>query len=134
VQRTTSEIEEFMAWAYGVPAALFEAIGQSIAKELMAIFRDAHELSTVLKRDILSVQMSVILASRREREFPFNPHDAESVWPEMGVKPRDKVLGNYSLGLVKRTKTGEMTFTTLPKVFTAALIRQVEKNEKACTK
>jgi hypothetical protein len=45
----------------------------------------------------------------------------------MGVKPGDDILGDYSLGLNKRTKTGETTFSTLPKVFTTALIREVVK-------
>jgi hypothetical protein len=69
--------------------------------------------------------MSVMLASGYEGGF--NPHDADSVWPEMGVKAGDNVLGDYSFGLVKRMKTGESILSTLPKVFTAALIREVEK-------
>jgi hypothetical protein len=103
----------------------FESIEQNVSKELSSLFRDAHELSVVLKRDILSVRMSVVLASGQECRF--NPQEADSIWPEMGVKPGDDILGDYSLGLNKRTKTGETTFSTLPKVFTTALIREVVK-------
>jgi hypothetical protein len=125
VQRTAEEIIRITSGAYGVPAMVFESIKQNVVKELILLFRDAHELSVVLKRDILSVRMSVVLASRQESGF--NPQKAESIWPEMGAKPGDHILGDYSLGLDKCTKTGEIAFSTLPKVFTTALIREVDK-------
>jgi len=91
----------------------------------MTVFRDAHELSLVIKRDILSVRMSVSLYDRVGR--PFHPQKGECVWPEMGVQPNDVVIGHYGLGLQGRTEVGEVSFLTLPRVTTTALLRQVEK-------
>jgi len=114
VTNATQEIIYCLAWAYCVPMTQFQPLSASIQKELTAIYRDAHELSVVIKRDILSVRISVTGSS--EPSAGFDPRMTESVWPEMGAKQGDDVLGDYSLGLMKRTETGEISFPTRPKV------------------
>lgn len=93
-----------------------------------AIVRDAHHLSLVVKRDILSVRMSVTLGGRLGR--PFDPQAEESVWPEMGAKAGDPVIGHYSLGLQKCTANGEIIPLVRPRVITSALLREID-SEKA---
>jgi hypothetical protein len=87
------------------------------------IFRDAHELSVVTKRDILSTRISVAVAPISLGGF--DPRYAETAWSGMDAKAGDDLLGFYSLGLIKRTQAGPMSYLKLPKVSTTALIRYV---------
>jgi len=114
-----------IAWAYGLPDARIQPIFAYLHKELTVIFRDAHELSLVVKRDILSVRMSV--AVYKQLDCAFDPHAGECVWPEMRAKPGDIVIGHYGLGLEKRAEAGEVSYLTMPRVTTTALLREVEK-------
>lgn len=124
VARTLKEIVFYIAWAYCVPTTQLEGLNTSIGKELTAIYHDAHELSVITKRDILSARMSVMrYANIGDR---FNPRVVDSVWPDMGVKQGDEVLGDYSLGLMKRTEAGEVSCLTRPKVITVALLRYMD--------
>ena len=124
VTNATEEIIYCLAWAHCVPMTIFRPLSRSIQKELTAIYHDAHKLSIIIKWDILSVRMSVTGSS--DPSTGFDPRVMESVWPEMGTKQGDDLLGYYSLGLVKRTAAGEVSFLTRPKVITAALLRQVD--------
>jgi hypothetical protein len=99
-----------------------DAIKQRIVKDLTVIFRDAHELSVVTKRDILSTRISVAITPSLGG---FDPRYAETAWSGMDAEAGDDVLGHYSLGLVKRTQVGAISYLKLPKVSTTALIRHV---------
>jgi hypothetical protein len=123
VNTITRHIVSRIAWAYGLPTTSMQPVASSLLKELSVIFRDAHELSVVIKRDILSVRMSVTICKRLGHAF--DPGEGECVWPEMGVKPGDIVVGYYGLGLEKRTGTGEVSYLTIPRVTTTALLREV---------
>lgn len=124
VTNAMEELIYYISWAYCIPKALLlERLGPSIKNELTAIYHDAHELSVITKRDILSVRMSITCSPNNDGAF--NPDVADSIWPEMGAKRGDDVLGDYSLALMKRTEAGEVSWLTRPKVITAALLRQV---------
>lgn len=126
VKTATQYIVARIAWAYGLPATTMQPVAPSLLKELTVIFRDAHELSIVIKRDILSVRMSITVYKHLDQAF--EPAEGECVWSEMGVKPDDIVIGYYGLGLEKRTETGEVFCLTMPRVITAALLRQVDSH------
>jgi len=95
---------------------------------LAAIFQDAHLLSVVIKRDILSVRMSVI-GNPMVGPACFDPCQVDSVWPEMGVQDDDCIIGLYNFGLQKLNETGDTFFITLPKVITSALLREVQQQQ-----
>lgn len=57
-------IVKYIAWAYGQHHSLFsEPMRSKLFRKMNDIVRDAHYLSLVIKRDILSVEMSVTLGS-----------------------------------------------------------------------
>jgi hypothetical protein len=123
MHRLVLEMVECIAWAYCITLSSLDSIKRMIVKGLTAIFRDAHELSVITKRDILSTCVSVIITRRSLSGF--KPCEAATAWSGMGDKAGDDVIGHYSFGLVKRTQVGATSYLILPKVSTTALIRYV---------
>jgi hypothetical protein len=115
---------ECVGWAYRIPLTSLNSIERKIINGLTVIFRNAHELSVITKRDILSTRISVVVAPISPSGF--NPLEADTPWSGMGAKAGDDVLGHYSFGLFKRTQVAAASYLILPKVSTTALIRHVE--------
>lgn len=119
------QVSRSIAWAYGQSLAPFHPIRAKLLQNITSVMHDAHKLSLVLKRDILSVQMMVVLDKSIDR--PYDPRFEGSVWPEMGAKAGDSVIGVYGLGLRKVTPTGQIVDIIQPKVVTDALLREIER-------
>ncbi|KII84794.1 hypothetical protein PLICRDRAFT_45601 [Plicaturopsis crispa FD-325 SS-3] len=119
------EIVSHICWAYSLPLAVFDDVRRRLQADLMAVCRDAHELSLVTKRDILSSQISITIYPHDGAVF--DDKRSEHVWPEMGVEDGDTVIGIYGLGLEKHTREGTLSYLTLPKVITTALLREVQR-------
>lgn len=66
-------------------------------------------------------------ALRHGRDSSYDPQSEDSIWPEMGAKAGDEVIGVYGLGLQKSTPTGHTVVVVKPKVITNALLREIEK-------
>ena len=82
----------------------------------------AHELSVIVKRDVLAVRMSVTMAATAV----FDPRTTEALWEEMGLAKGDTVIGTYTLGLSKLRSGDPSEIVMLrPKAVTSALLRYV---------
>ncbi|KZP22892.1 hypothetical protein FIBSPDRAFT_1043258 [Athelia psychrophila] len=125
--RVEQKVSQRIAWAYGQPTTIFDHIREKILRDITAVVRDAHQLSLVLKRDILSVRTMVTLDAGIDR--PFDPQNEQSVWPDMGAKAGDQVIGVYGLGLGKTTSSGQVVQILRPTVITTALLQEID-NEK----
>ncbi|KAJ7629512.1 hypothetical protein DFH06DRAFT_721506 [Mycena polygramma] len=125
VNRQLNGIIDLFGWAHGLPSAQFADMSDGIHSSLVALYKEANDLGLQVRRDILSVRMSVTSAS-----MPlFDPISDNSVWPEMGAAEGDAVVGRYKFGLVKIAEDGEITYLLKPEVATTALIRVTSRND-----
>lgn len=97
---------------------------------LAELFQDCLLLSVIIKRDVLSVRMSVIRGPTA-LPAPFNPHLLKSAWPEMAIQGDELTIGYYNLGLQKLTDAGHTYNITLPMVVTSTLLRDVQNLRRA---
>ena len=126
VQDLGRKVLDLIAWAYGQPPPTIDGIIHAkLLQDINAIIHDAHQLSLLLKRDILSAQMTVSLNHRVGEQY--DPQMEESVWPEMGLKAGDTIVGVYGFGLRKVASNGESVEVIKPKVITSALLREVAR-------
>jgi hypothetical protein len=95
-----------------------------IHSRLLALYQEARDLCISVRRDILSVRMSVVSGVNPH----FDPECANSVWPEMGAVAGDEVVGRYRFGLIKLAEGGQVSCLIKPEVATMALIRETAKN------
>ncbi|KAL0949367.1 hypothetical protein HGRIS_009436 [Hohenbuehelia grisea] len=117
----------FLAWSYSMPHGTFDRT--ELVKDLTTIFWDAHQLSIIIKRDVLSVRLTVVLAPRdhvSHSHLPLHPGLSTSAWPTMGEKQGDKVIGTYKLGLDAQTEHGGVRHLLKPEVVTEALLRSLD--------
>ena len=117
----TTTIIELISFAYHLPASDFQDLAHIIRRDVTAVFHEAHSLSVIGKRDLQSVRLCVSVGTSSR----WIPEHAHAVWLEMGAKPGDLVIGQYNLGLVKLDEKGSWSYLALPKVTTAALLREV---------
>lgn len=117
------DIVTILAWAYNMPMSTFHSLSDGLRKCVAAVYESAHELSIILKRDILSVRMSVVLGPHPGSSF--DSSGAHRVWPEMEGRDVDNVIGYFALGLTRTTPGGDMSYLTMPTVTTESLIREV---------
>ncbi|KAF7293256.1 hypothetical protein HMN09_01204000 [Mycena chlorophos] len=113
-------------WAYEQPAATFcSKEFLKLLEPLRTIYTDAARLAITVRKDVLSVRMSVSTYTREaDGEFPrFDSRGMEAMWPEMDVSENDPVLGMYHLGLERVTRDGDRSLMVRPKVTTGALLR-----------
>jgi hypothetical protein len=122
--KQANDIIILLAWAHGLSPAEFDDMFDAIHSRLVALYKEANELGILVKRDILSVRMSVTSVT----VDVFDPNHASSVWPEMGAAAGDEIVGRYRFGLSKRAEDGEFSCLTKPEVATTALIRETSKN------
>lgn len=95
-----------------------------VVEGLLKLYTMAHELSLIMKRDVLSVKLSVIGSA----SGAFNSRSSTALWDsaDMASINGDIIIGCYSLGLFKYTKDDRSgSFMLLPKVITSALLRYV---------
>ncbi|KAJ7675458.1 hypothetical protein B0H17DRAFT_1207643 [Mycena rosella] len=119
-------IVTLLARAYGLSLSEFEPIADMVRSKLHALYKEAKKLCITVRRDILSVRMSVVTVT--DSEAHFDPDCADSVWPEMGAAKGDKVVGRYRFGLMKLDEHGRVSYLIKPEVATTALIRETSKN------
>ncbi|KAJ7764841.1 hypothetical protein B0H16DRAFT_1310330 [Mycena metata] len=124
IHRQTEDIVELLAQAHGLTPTQFEDMSDALFSGLRAMYKEANELSVSVRRDILSVRMTVTTVSATH----FDPNLACSVWPEMGAAAGDEIVGRYKFGLMKVTETGERFDLMKPEVATTALIRETSKS------
>lgn len=96
----------------------------NIEKSLLQIFSDSFELSVIIKRDVLSVRMHVMMY----KDDSYQDFMAEDIYPDMGARNGDKILGQYNFGLLRQTHDGNVEYIVKPKVTTAALLREIIRN------
>ncbi|KAJ7640458.1 hypothetical protein DFH06DRAFT_1000668 [Mycena polygramma] len=124
LNKQVDSIVALLAWAHRLPREKFEDMSSGIHSGLVALYSEANELGILVRRDILSVRMSIVSAN-----IPvFDPTYVNSVWPEMGAAAGDEVVGQYKFGLVKIAEGGDFTCMVKPEVVTMALIRETSKN------
>ncbi|KAJ6515202.1 hypothetical protein C8R47DRAFT_961309 [Mycena vitilis] len=124
LNKQVDSIVVLLAWAHGLPRENFEDMSGGIHSGLLALYSEANELGILVRRDILSVRMSIVSAN-----MPiFDPTYANSVWPEMGAAAGDEVVGQYKFGLIKLGEGGDCTWMVRPAVATMALIREASKS------
>ncbi|KZP16339.1 hypothetical protein FIBSPDRAFT_831962 [Athelia psychrophila] len=123
VNSASQQIITTTAWAFEMPVSAFQSLGRRLEENIAGVFQSAHELSVVLKRDILSARLSVVVGPEPKSQF-----DSSRVWPEMKSERQDRVLGYYGLGLQVERREGEKHFLTLPMVITESLTREVKRN------
>ncbi|KAJ7074580.1 hypothetical protein C8F01DRAFT_971807 [Mycena amicta] len=123
-------IADVFTWAYQQPVETFHAAAfKTQLDSLAAIFDDALKLATTVRRDVLSVRMSIV-CPEQDDETNYPPYDSRSlnaVWPDMGVVEGDEVIGLFHLGLQRRTEQGRVSLLVKPQVTTAALLREMSK-------
>ncbi|KAJ7086444.1 hypothetical protein B0H15DRAFT_782204 [Mycena belliarum] len=118
------DIIALLAWAHGLSPAEYEPMLDMVQSRVMTLCQEAKELSIQLRRDILSVRMSVISMTAAI----FDPELADSVWPEMGATLGDEVVGKYKFGLIKVDESRRVSYLIKPEVATTALIRETSKH------
>ncbi|KAJ7153011.1 hypothetical protein C8R46DRAFT_912850 [Mycena filopes] len=124
IANNAQEIIQVLVYVHGLTSTEFEDISEILFSGLEALYKEAKELAIRVRRDILSVRMTVtsVLETR------FDPSRASSVWPEMGAVAGDDIVGRYRFGLMKLTEHGERSYLVRPEVATTALIRETAKN------
>jgi hypothetical protein len=108
----------------GASAFEAQAVKAKVEQGLGEIYENARQLSVIMKRDVVSIQASIILGSVAEDSHGSN----ETIWAEMGEMAGDLVVGDYGLGLVKTYEDGKTTVLLRAKVATEALIRHASKS------
>ncbi|KAJ7641483.1 hypothetical protein FB45DRAFT_738189 [Roridomyces roridus] len=117
-----------LAWAYRQPLATFEPLGPTAEKRLQGLYDEAARLSLTVRRDILSVRMSIVAPIKTDDGYPpFDTRSAHTPWPDMGTETGDEVIGLYRFGLRKEAERAAPAFIVRPEVTTAVLLRFVAK-------
>ncbi|KAJ7475091.1 hypothetical protein B0H11DRAFT_1722398 [Mycena galericulata] len=124
IREFADSIVALLAWAHGLSPQQFEAMTDMINSRLRALYKEANDLSILVRRDILSVRMSIISMTTPI----FDPATANSIWPEMGAAAGDEVVGRIKFGLIKLKEAGGIFCLLKPEVATTALIRETSKN------
>lgn len=129
IERKAQYTTNAIAWAYRLSPAIFQQLIPNVRAELSCLCRNAKDVSVMIRRDVLSVRMSVSIGPRSPYGYlAFDPSQVSSVWPEMGAELGDDVVGVYRLGLTKQSVTGKVEHIILPEVFTSALLQVTAKN------
>ncbi|KAJ7207968.1 hypothetical protein GGX14DRAFT_634623 [Mycena pura] len=115
----------FLAWVYRQPLETFEPLNSKIQTRLSSIYDEAQKLAIMVRRDLLSVRMSVVCPKLNNTYPPYNPESMSGVWPDMGPMAGDEVLGLYHFGLKKQTEIAEVSYLIKPEVTTEALLREM---------
>ncbi|KAJ7764839.1 hypothetical protein B0H16DRAFT_430117 [Mycena metata] len=135
IQRCANSIVMMLAWVYRQPPETFQSLFSKIGAQVGSLFDDAGKLSILVRRDVLSVRMSVVVAAARSNGFlPYNPDRVGSVWPDMGAevgdeaKAGDEVVTLYKFGLKKQTEHGHISYLLKPEVTTGAFLRELARS------
>ncbi|KAJ7629514.1 hypothetical protein DFH06DRAFT_1005878 [Mycena polygramma] len=130
VDRATESFVNVFASAYSRPIETFEPILLKIRTRLESIFAEAHQLSIIARRDVLSVRMSISAAPEclDGRLLLFHPDRMDSVWADMGAEMGDEVISLYKFGLKRQSEQGDVSYLVKPEVGTAALLRWMANN------
>ncbi|KAJ7911571.1 hypothetical protein B0H13DRAFT_1614390 [Mycena leptocephala] len=120
-----------LAWAYRQPLETFEPLIPKIQSQLASLYEEASKLSVIVRRDVLSVRMSVVVAPVDPKAandyLPYNPDAVTSVWPDMKVVAGDEVIALYKFGLKKYNENRQIHRLIKPEVTTTALLREMAK-------
>jgi hypothetical protein len=100
---------------------------------LRKIYNEAFTLSTMVKRDVLSAKMLVVISPSPERMPTIDLARVDVQWPMDDEPPAKQVLGTYSFGLVKSDESGVTTVLLRPKVVTNQLLRHRSPSGKVPT-
>ncbi|KAJ7153013.1 hypothetical protein C8R46DRAFT_1228562 [Mycena filopes] len=132
--RCDRSVVGLFSWVYRQPWDTFEPLFSKIEAQVLSLFEEANRLSLLVRRDVLSVRMSVIIAPATSADYLlFDPECVSSVWPDMGVeagdgvKAGDEVLTVYKFGLRRQTEGGHISHMLKPEVTTGALLRQLAR-------
>ncbi|KAJ6491571.1 hypothetical protein DFH09DRAFT_1338451 [Mycena vulgaris] len=121
-------IVALFAMVHRQPFEIFEPLIKTISTRLAPIFEEANRLSIMVRRDVLSVRMSVVVGPGPENNYlPYNPDVVSSVWPDMEVVAGDEVIALYKFGLKRETEKAQVHLLIKPQVTTAALLREMAK-------
>ncbi|KAJ7021477.1 hypothetical protein C8F04DRAFT_1273694 [Mycena alexandri] len=130
-----NSIVTMLAWVYRQPPETFQSLFSKIGARVESLFDEAGKLSILVRRDVLSVRMSVVVAAARSDGFlPYNPDRVSSVWPDMGTeaddeaKAGDEVVTLYKFGLKRQTEDGHISYLLKPEVATGAFLRELARS------
>jgi hypothetical protein len=114
------DIVESLAMALGLHPSMLSTVRERLDRQLADLFEAAQGFVSLSSQDMLSVRVRAVLGS--------NTSEARDiVWAEMGQKPDDGVVSDYSLGLVKVDESHQTTVLRRPKVTSDALLRYTGK-------
>lgn len=125
-----SEIITFLSWAFTIPTSSLDGLRAKLNDELWTIIWDAHQLSAIIKRDFLSARLTVTAAPfdhNANQYLALDSDRAVSVWPKMGARHGDEVIGSYKLGLDSLTEKGHVKHLVKAEVITITLSRMVQQ-------
>jgi hypothetical protein len=114
------DVVESLAIALGLHPSMLSTVRKRLDRQLADLFEAAQSFVSLSSQDMLSVRVRVVLGS----------HTSEArdiVWADMGQKPDDGVVSDYSLGLVKVDESHQTTVLRRPKVTSDALLRHTGK-------
>jgi hypothetical protein len=115
------DIQNTLAAATHQSYAALDPFHDSIDRGLQKAFEQARKASLMISTDMVSVRVRVVLGTMQ-------PECKEILWPEMGGKPDDADVGDYTLGLLKVDEYDKATALLPSKVATNAVIRYVHTN------
>ena len=124
VKQLASYLIQITSIHYPIEREAHTKLHGEAVEDLSKLYAMSHELSLIMKRDVLSVNLSVIGSA----EGVFDSRSSTALWnsTDMASVNGDILIGCYSLGLVKYTKDdGPGLIMLPPKVITSALLRYV---------
>jgi hypothetical protein len=102
------------------PSRSLEPARNELRDGVLRLYRDAHDLALIVRRDYLSARMEVsVVAPNQTLESSL----AASQWDDIPSKKSDRILTTYAFGLEKTDEHGRRTSLLVPKVVTEAILR-----------
>ncbi|KAJ7074553.1 hypothetical protein C8F01DRAFT_29352 [Mycena amicta] len=112
------------ASAFRRPVGIFEFLRTDIESAVMSLYQEARDVATTIRRDVLSVRLSVDCPLKPPSNIEYYDHSRMDVaWSGMGEQDGDEILGRYHFGLRRRVQDEISSYLKKPKVVTTALLR-----------
>ncbi|KAF7293248.1 hypothetical protein HMN09_01203000 [Mycena chlorophos] len=111
---------EIFAIAYELPVDTFAPLNEPLLTSLSVLYTSASELALAIRRDVVTVRLSVAFPRRSPTFGSFPTFDHDEMVAHRGGRERldgEELVGLYHIGLRKQTENGETTFVIKPAVF-----------------
>nr|GAT46592.1 predicted protein [Mycena chlorophos] len=110
---------EIFAIAYELPVDTFAPLNVPILNDLSALYTSASQLALAIRRDVVTVRLSVAFPRRSPTFGSFPTFDRDEMVSHRGQERHngEELVGLYHIGLRKQTENGETTYVIKPAVF-----------------